>query len=85
MNSMKIREVASKYSKILNEKIMKTLQAKLPDKVYEEIKTLIESGWFHDEKDVVAEALRRFLEIHKPELMEKFLMEDIEWGLSGKD
>lgn len=64
---------------------MKVLQAELPDKLYEQIKLLIDSGWFQDEKSVVTEALSRFLEIHKPELMEKFIKEDIEWGLRGKD
>ena len=64
---------------------MKILQAELPDKLYEQIKLLIDSGWFQDENSVIAEALRRFLETHKPELMEKFIKEDIEWGLRGKD
>ena len=64
---------------------MKTLQADLPDKLYEQIKLLIDAGWFQDEKSVVTEALRRFLETHKPELMEKFIKEDVEWGLRGKD
>lgn len=64
---------------------MKTLQAELPDKLYEQIKLLVETGWFHNEKDVITEALRRFLETHKPELMEKFVREDVAWGLHGKD
>lgn len=64
---------------------MKTLQADLPDKLYEQIKLLVDVGWFQDEKPVVTEALRRFLETHKPELMEKFIKEDVEWGLRGKD
>jgi Arc/MetJ-type ribon-helix-helix transcriptional regulator len=64
---------------------MKTLHAELPDKLYEQIKTLVEGGWFSNETDVINEALRRFLETHKPELMEHFLKEDIEWGLHGKD
>lgn len=36
-------------------------------------------------KSVIAEALRRFLETHRPELMEMFIREDVEWGLRGKD
>ena len=64
---------------------LKTLHAELPDKLYEQIKTLVEGGWFSNETDVVNEALRRFLETHKPELMERFLKEDVEWGLHGKD
>ncbi len=64
---------------------MKTLQAELPDKLYEQIKVLVEAGWFGDEKSVITEALRRFLETHRPELMEKFIREDVEWGLRGTD
>ena len=64
---------------------MKVLQAELPDKLYEQIKLLIDAGWFQDEKSVITEAPCRFLETHKPELMEKFIKEDIEWGLRGKD
>lgn len=64
---------------------MKTLQTELPDKLYEQVKTLVDTGWFLNEKDVVTEALRRFLETHTPELMGMFIKEDIEWGLHGTD
>ena len=29
---------------------MKTVQAELPEKLYEQLKVLIEDGWFTDEK-----------------------------------
>jgi Arc/MetJ-type ribon-helix-helix transcriptional regulator len=64
---------------------MKVVQAELPDKLYEQVKALINEGWFSDEKDIITEALRRFLETHKPQLMENFIKEDVEWGLYGKD
>jgi Arc/MetJ-type ribon-helix-helix transcriptional regulator len=64
---------------------MKILQTELPDKLYEQVKTLVDEGWFCDEKDVLIEALRRFIETRKPHLMEKFIKEDVEWGLSGTD
>lgn len=64
---------------------MKTLQAELPDKLYEQVQLLVKSGWFHNEKEIVTEALRRFLETHKPKLMENFIKEDVDWGLRGKD
>lgn len=63
---------------------MKTLQAELPDKLYEQLKLLVKDGWFIDEKSVITEALRRFLETHKPKLLEKFMEEDIEWDCVGK-
>jgi hypothetical protein len=30
---------------------------------------------------LIAEALRRFLDTHRAELMERFIREDVEWGL----
>ncbi len=64
---------------------MKTLQTAVPDKLYEKIMVLIDEGWYNDEKDIVNEALRRFLDTHKPEIIEKLIREDVEWGLRGKD
>lgn len=64
---------------------VKTVQAELPEKFNGQIKALIDEGWFTNEKDVITEALRRFLETHKPGLMAKFVREDVEWGLYGKD
>ena len=32
---------------------MVTLQAELPDKLYAQLKELINMGWFHDEKSVI--------------------------------
>lgn len=64
---------------------MKTVHADLPDQLYKQIESLISDGWFHDEGDLLQEALRRFLEAHQPELMERFIREDVEWGLHGRD
>ena len=36
--------------------IVKVLQAELPDKLYEQIKLLIDAGWFQDEKSVCSMA-----------------------------
>jgi len=62
-----------------------TIQMTLPPRVYEQVRALVADGWFLDENDVVFEALRRFLDAHRPELMERFIREDVEWGLHGKD
>ncbi len=32
---------------------MKTVQAELPEKLYDQIKALIDEGWFTNEKDVI--------------------------------
>ena len=31
------------------------------------------------------EAIRRYVDSHRPDLMEKFIRDDIEWGLQGND
>jgi Arc/MetJ-type ribon-helix-helix transcriptional regulator len=64
---------------------MKSVQTELPDKLYEQVKNLVSGGWFNSESEVIAEAVRRFLEAHAPELIEQFVKEDVEWGLRGTD
>jgi len=64
---------------------MKTIQAELPEQLYKKVQSLVKEGWFRDEDVVLAEATRRFLETHESELMEKFIREDVEWGLHGEE
>ncbi len=62
-----------------------TIQMTLPPRLHEQLRVLVAEGWFRDENDLLLEALRRFLEVRRPELMERFIREDIEWGLYGED
>ena len=62
---------------------MKSIEAKIPDKLNRAIDALVKQGWFPSRDEVVREAIRRFLDAHRPELMEKFIREDVEWGLRG--
>ena len=64
---------------------MKTVKTEIPENLYKDAVALAEDGWFRDEKEVFSEAIRRFLESHQADLMEKFIKEDVEWGLHGKD
>jgi Arc/MetJ-type ribon-helix-helix transcriptional regulator len=61
------------------------IQMTLPPRLYQQVRHLITEGWFRNENDLLVEALRRFLDTHLPELMEKFIREDMEWGLHGKE
>lgn len=45
----------------------------------------MDKGWFRNEDDMILEGLRRFLDTHRIELMEKFIRENVEWGLHGKE
>jgi Arc/MetJ-type ribon-helix-helix transcriptional regulator len=62
-----------------------TIQLTLPPRLLQQVRSLIAEGWFRDESDLLFEALRRFLDVHRPELMEHFIREDVEWGLRGED
>lgn len=62
-----------------------TLHAEVPAKLMAEIQSLVDAGWFGSLDDVVLDALRRFVDSHRAELMEAFLQEDVSWGLHGRD
>ncbi|MFQ5858568.1 MAG: ribbon-helix-helix domain-containing protein [Anaerolineae bacterium] len=62
-----------------------TVQAKVPNHLFEEIERLVQAGWFRDVDTLIGEALRRFLESHRAELMEQFIRQDVEWGLHGQE
>jgi Arc/MetJ-type ribon-helix-helix transcriptional regulator len=63
---------------------MKTVEAKIPDQFDRAIDALVEGGWFESRDQVVREAIRRFLDAHQPDLMERCIREDVEWGLRGR-
>lgn len=60
-------------------------ETKIPAELFAEIQSLVNTGWFRSVDDVVLNALRRFLDSHREELMEGFLRQDVEWGLCGQD
>jgi Arc/MetJ-type ribon-helix-helix transcriptional regulator len=63
---------------------MKSVEAKISKRLDRQIDALVEQGWFRSRDNVLQEALRRFLDAHRPELMDQFIREDIEWGLRGR-
>ena len=64
---------------------MRTISTEVPEQLYKKAEALVKEGWFRDEKDIFYEAIRRFLDSHQSELMEKFVIDDVEWGLHGND
>ena len=40
---------------------------------------LINEGWFSNMDEILSDALRRFLDSHKPDIMEHFIQEDVDW------
>lgn len=64
---------------------MKTIQTEIPENLYKGAVALAKQGWFRNEEEVISEAIRRFLESHRPEVMDQFIRDDVEWGLHGKE
>jgi len=64
---------------------MATIQTDVPVRLLTEMQMLVEAGWFRDLDDLMLDALRRFVESHRAELMERFIREDVEWGLHGNE
>ncbi|HVR95245.1 MAG TPA: ribbon-helix-helix domain-containing protein [Thermoanaerobaculia bacterium] len=64
---------------------MKTLTLELPDQLADELKNLVESGWFASESEIARLALVEFVRHHRFELQEQFQREDIRWALGLKN
>jgi hypothetical protein len=63
---------------------MKTsIQTELPDELVAQAMAFVDEGWAGDLDELLAEALRRFLESHSSQLTEAFIREDVNWGLHG--
>lgn len=59
------------------------IQANLPDHLIAQAAILVREGWAATVDELLADALRRYLESHSAELNEAFIREDVEWGLRG--
>lgn len=62
-----------------------TVQTTLPARMLMQMESLVQEGWFQNTNDLIIDALRRFLETHRPEVMERHILEDVEWGLHGQE
>ena len=61
------------------------IQAELPPELTARARSYIAEGWASDFNELLAEALRRFLESHSSRVTETFVMDDLNWGLHGND
>jgi hypothetical protein len=62
-----------------------TIQAELPQELVSQARAFVEEGSVGDFNELLAEALRRYLESHSARLAESFIREDVGWGLHGRD
>ena len=58
------------------------IQAELPPELLAQARAFVEEGWATDVNELLAEALRRYLESHSSQLSETFIREDVKWGLN---
>jgi hypothetical protein len=62
---------------------MKTLAFECPDWLADRLTQLVREGWVADEQQALIEALRRFIELHHPDLVESQVLTEVGWGLHG--
>ena len=61
------------------------IHTEIPISLVIQAQKLVDAGWFRDIDDLFLDALRRFLESHRENLLEEFIRQDVEWGLAGDD
>lgn len=61
------------------------IQTEVPVGLASQAQKLVEAGWFRSFDELLHDALRRFLESHREELMEEFIRQDVAWGLHGDE
>jgi hypothetical protein len=64
---------------------MTTLTVQCPDQLAEQLGNFVKEGWGTDMGGTMVEALRRFLESHRPDVVQSQVLADVEWGLHGED
>lgn len=64
---------------------MKAIKVNCPDDLAAELERLVAEGWEDSAEDAIVEAIRRYLRVRRPEVLEKHLKADIAWGLHGRD
>ena len=61
------------------------MKTALPERLVEDARSFVEKGWVGDFDELLAEALRRYLESHSSRLAESFVGNDVAWGLRGRE
>ena len=60
-------------------------QTEVPSSLMTQAQQMVDAGWFRSLDELCAVALRRFLESHREDLMETFIRQDVEWGLTSDE
>jgi hypothetical protein len=62
-----------------------TIQAELPPELTARALTFVQEGWASDFNELLADALRRFLESHSLHVTEAMALSDVQWCLHTHD
>jgi len=54
----------------------------IPEKLDQRLDQIIKNGWAGSKQEILNEALKRYLDSHKDEIIEEQILGDVEWGLS---
>jgi len=65
--------------------MLTAIETKIPDQLLQQAQDMVNEGWMINIDALIIEAVRRYVESHQQILTERFIREDIEWGLHGKD
>ena len=63
---------------------MKTVPAKLTERLVLEAEELIKEGWYANKSELIRDAVRDLINKSKLRKLEKAIKEDVEWGLYGR-
>ncbi|MDO9104000.1 MAG: CopG family transcriptional regulator [Methylovulum sp.] len=64
---------------------MSIVKTEIPDQLWQQAQNRVEQGWGNNIDDLIAKSIRRYLESHQETINERFIREDVEWGLHGRD
>jgi Arc/MetJ-type ribon-helix-helix transcriptional regulator len=62
-----------------------TVKTEIPDQLFQQAQYMVQQGWVGNMDELIAESMRRYLESHLETMNERFVREDVDWGLHGQD
>jgi hypothetical protein len=58
------------------------IQTEVPIGLFTQLQELVDNGWYGTIDEALLDALRQFLDSHRADLMDEFIRQDVEWGLT---
>jgi Arc/MetJ-type ribon-helix-helix transcriptional regulator len=63
------------------EAVMRHLGIDITDEMEADIRSYVSAGYFRTEQEMLAAALQEFLRRHRPDLEERYQMDDVSWAM----